>query len=190
MRKATRRAIDLVERLREAADVVDLLGRGERLDGGTVGGGVAAEAERRLVHLDRLAVELDRALDRLGRERQRADLEGVADQEDVGGDRVAEERAGDAAWRRRNGTCRRRRRRAIARLSRSVGSVKSTLRVKSPGRNSARFTTMSVWPGLTAASTFLVPATTMSPPMTSSAEAAATRMAWMSSGSLAMRMWL
>ena len=79
---------------------------------------------------------------------------------------------------------------AIARLSRSVGSEKSALRVKSPGRNSAVLTIIAVRPGLTAASTFLLPATTMSPPSTRSAPPAATRMAWMSSGRSAMRMWL
>ena len=65
----------------------------------------------------------------------------------------------------------------IARLSRSVGSEKSALRVNSPGSTSARFTTMVVTPGSTAASTFLVPATTMSPPSTRSAPRAAIRMA-------------
>jgi hypothetical protein len=54
--------------------------------------------------------------------------------------------------------------------------------------NSARLTT-TVAPGFTAASTFFDPATTMSPPSTRSALPAATRMAWMSSGRSAMRMW-
>ena len=77
----------------------------------------------------------------------------------------------------------------IARFSRSVGSEKSALRVKSPGRNSDVLMTIAV-PGFTADSTFLLPATTMSPPSTRSAPPAATRMAWMSSGRSAMRMWL
>src|SRR6266850_3362467 len=66
---------DLVERLREAARLVDFLGGGELLDRDTIHGGIAAEAERHLVHFDRLAVELDRMLDRRSGERQRADLE-------------------------------------------------------------------------------------------------------------------
>ena len=78
---------------------------------------------------------------------------------------------------------------AIARFSRSVGSEKSALRVKSPGRNSEVLTTIAV-PGCTADSTFLLPATTMSPPSTRSAPPAAMRMAWMSSGRSAIRMWL
>ena len=78
----------------------------------------------------------------------------------------------------------------IARFRRSVGSEKSALRVKSPGRNSAVLIIILVEPCLTAASTFLLPATTMSPPSTRSAPPAAIRMAWMSSGELAMRIWL
>ena len=46
------------------------------------------------------------------------------------------------------------------------------------------------WSRLTAASTFLALATTMSPPMTRSAPPAGTRIAWMSSGRRAMRKWL
>src|SRR5262249_49698277 len=61
----------------------------------------------------------------------------------------------------------------MARLRRSVGSEKSALRVKSPGSTSARLMTISVVPCFTAASTFLLPATTMSPPSTSSAPPAA-----------------
>ena len=58
------------------------------------------------------------------------------------------------------------------------------------GQEFAVLTTTRVWPGLIAPSTFLVPTTTMSPPSTRSAPPAATRMAWISSGVLAMRMWL
>ena len=61
----------------------------------------------------------------------------------------------------------------IARFSRSVGSEKSALRVKSPGITSAVFTTSAVWPCFTAASTFLVPVTTRSQPSTRSATPAA-----------------
>jgi hypothetical protein len=65
----------------------------------------------------------------------------------------------------------------MVRLSRSVGSENSGSRVNSQGSISARLITMAVVPGLTAASTFLLPATTMSPPMTRSARRAATRIA-------------
>ena len=78
----------------------------------------------------------------------------------------------------------------IARLRRSVGSEKSALRVKSPGRISAVLITIVVAPSLAVESTFLLPTTTMSPPSTRSHSPAATRMAWMSSGLFAMRMWL
>ena len=47
-----------------------------------------------------------------------------------------------------------------------------------------------VVPAFIAPSTFLAPATTMSPPRTRSAPPAAIRIAWISSGVLAMRMWL
>ncbi len=77
----------------------------------------------------------------------------------------------------------------MARFNRSVGSEKSALRVKSPGRNSDVLMTIAV-PGFTADSTFLLPATTMSPPSTRSAPPAATRMAWISSGRSAIRIWL
>ena len=49
-----------------------------------------------MVHRDRLAVELDRVLDRLRRERQRAELIGVAEHEHVGADRLAEQRVGES----------------------------------------------------------------------------------------------
>ena len=65
----------------------------------------------------------------------------------------------------------------MVRLSRSDGSENSGLRVNSPGSISARLMIIAVVPGFTAASTFLLPATTMSPPSTRSAERAATRMA-------------
>ncbi len=78
----------------------------------------------------------------------------------------------------------------MVRLRRSVGSENSGLRVNSPGSISARLITMAVVPGFTAARTLRVPATTMSPPSTRSALRAATRIAWISSGSLAKRMWL
>src|SRR6266581_7985007 len=57
----------------------------------------------------------------------------------------------------------------IARLMRSAGREKSASRVKSPGRISAKLAMIRLWPRLTAASTFLALATTMSPPMTRSA---------------------
>ena len=48
------------------------------------------------VHRHRFAVERDRALDRFRRQRQRADLIGVAEHHHVGGDRLAGDRIGDA----------------------------------------------------------------------------------------------
>ena len=103
--------------------------------------GAAAVAEGGDVHRHRLAVHLDRLLDRLGRQRQGAELIGVAEHEHVGADRIAEQRGGQAVRHRRNGCCSRPAWPVIARLSRSVGSEKSALRVKSPGRNSAVLTT-------------------------------------------------
>src|SRR5262249_1929079 len=70
----------------------------ERLDRGRLAGGAATPMERGLVHLHGLAVELDRLRDRRGRERDRAELIGVADEKDVGADAVAEERR--RGWRR------------------------------------------------------------------------------------------
>ena len=54
-----------------------------------------AEAEGLGVHGDGCAVEHDRPLDRLGAERDRAALEGEAQHQHVGGDRVAQHRRGD-----------------------------------------------------------------------------------------------
>ena len=72
----------------------------------------------------------------------------------------------------------------IARFRRSVGSEKSALRVKSPGRISAVLITIVVPPSFAVERIFLLPTTTMSPPSTRSHSPAATRMAWMSSGLL------
>ena len=47
--------------------------------------------ERGLVHLHGFTVELDRLHDRGGRERDRAELIGIADEKDVAADAVAEE---------------------------------------------------------------------------------------------------
>ena len=67
--------------LRDARDVV----RGEPSPG-----------KRLLVHLDRRAIDLDRAQDGLQRQRDRALLVGEAEHEGVGGDAVAHQRRGDA----------------------------------------------------------------------------------------------
>ena len=56
--------------------------------------GEPAPGEGHAVHLDRGAVELDRLLDRLQRQRDRAALEGEAEHEGVGGDAVAHQRRG------------------------------------------------------------------------------------------------
>ena len=59
-----------------------------------IGRGETAELERLRVHLDRDAVDLDRLLDRLRRQRQQALLIGIAHHHDVGGDGIAEQRFG------------------------------------------------------------------------------------------------
>jgi hypothetical protein len=59
-----------------------------------IGDRQAAEAEGLLVHLDRDAVDLDRLLDRLRRQRQQPLLIGIAHHHHVGGDAVAEQRLG------------------------------------------------------------------------------------------------
>src|SRR5215467_2054641 len=181
----------LVEGLREAPRIARRFRcrLDERLDRRRLAGGAATPMERGLVHLHGLAVELDRLRDRGGRERDRAELIGIADEKDVGADAVAEERRCgprrvDEVRLLAAGVSR------MARLRRSVGSEKSALRVKSPGSTSARLMTISVVPCFTAASTFLLPATTMSPPSTRSAPPAAMRMAWISSERSAMRIWL
>ena len=84
----------LLERLRQPARLVLFLRRGlrRRLDRGRIDDRAAAPAERRLVHGHRLAVERDRFLDRGRRQRDRAELIGIADEENVGADRIAEQR--------------------------------------------------------------------------------------------------
>ena len=65
-----------------------------RLQPRRIGGGETAELERLRVHLDRDAVDLDRLLDRLRRQRQQALLIGIAHHHDVGGDGIAEQHFG------------------------------------------------------------------------------------------------
>ncbi len=77
----------------------------------------------------------------------------------------------------------------MARFNRSVGSEKSALRVKSPGRNSEVLMTIAV-PGFTADSTFLLPATTISRREPGRRRPPRRGMAWISSGRSAIRMWL
>ena len=74
---------------------------------------------------------------------------------------------------------------SIERFSRSVGSAKSGLRVKSPGKTSAALTTTPVSAPRIEASTTLAPETTRSQPRIRSASPAATRIAWMPSGARA-----
>ena len=64
----------------------------QRLDLRAVDRGATAPMERGLVHVDRLAVELDRPLDGGGRQRDRAELIGIADQEHIGAERLPEQR--------------------------------------------------------------------------------------------------
>ena len=78
----------------------------------------------------------------------------------------------------------------IAFFSRSTGSEKSAERANSPGMISAVLATKIVWFSRTAASTFLAPDTTRSQPRIRSALPAETRIAWISSGVLAIRTWL
>ena len=73
-------------------------GRGLRqiFNGSAIDRRATAPVEGRLVHRHRLAVELDRLLDRRGRQRHRSELIGVADEEHVGADRLAEQGGGNA----------------------------------------------------------------------------------------------
>ena len=59
-----------------------------------IGCGETAELERLRVHLDGDAVDLDRLLDGLHRQRQQALLIGIAEHHDVGGDGIAKQRFG------------------------------------------------------------------------------------------------
>ena len=56
-----------------------------------IGSRQSPELERLRVHLDRDAVDLDRLLDRLGRERQQPLLIGIAHHHHVGGDGIAKQ---------------------------------------------------------------------------------------------------
>ena len=56
-------------------------------------GGHAPQAKSPAVQLDRDMIELDRPLDRLGREWQQAFLIGIADHEEIGADGIAEKRS-------------------------------------------------------------------------------------------------
>ena len=70
-------------------------GRRDRFDLGAIERRATAPVKRGLVHGHGFAVELDRLLDRRGGKRQRAELIGVADQEHVGAERLAEQRGRD-----------------------------------------------------------------------------------------------
>jgi hypothetical protein len=61
-------------------------------DGMEIDHGQATPGERGLVHLDRGAVEFDRAHDRFERQRHQSLLPGIAKHEQVGGDCVADQR--------------------------------------------------------------------------------------------------
>ena len=87
----------LVERFGHGLAVDDRgLRRDEPLDGLQVDGGTTAPQERGLVHLHGGAVQLDRLVQRVGRDRHEAALHRVAEHEHVGRDRVAHQRRRDA----------------------------------------------------------------------------------------------
>ena len=120
-------------------------GPADRLDGGQVVRRAPAPEEGLPVEVDLDAVDLDRALDRLARQREQALLPSVADQEQVGADRVADQRpgepagvdeadpAGPAAS-------------TIACSQPSAGKARSGARVKSPVIAASRLTTAAVTP--------------------------------------------
>ena len=68
-----------------------------RLDRGEIVGGAAAPEEGAAIEVDLDAVDLDRALDGLARQRDQALLPSVADQQQVGADGVADQGAGEPA---------------------------------------------------------------------------------------------
>ncbi len=72
-------------------------------------------------------------------------LEGEAQHEHVGAERIAEQRGSACAWRRRNARCSSPAASRIAFFSRSTGSEKSADRAKSPGMISAVLATKMVW---------------------------------------------
>ena len=71
--------------------------RRDALDLGAIKRGAAAPVKRRGVHGDRFAIEHDRLLDRRRRQRDGAELVGIADQKQVRADRLAEQSGGDTA---------------------------------------------------------------------------------------------
>ena len=77
-----------IQRLRRRRLVLALHHRGEPR---RIGRGQPPEPERLGVHLDRDAVDLDRLLDRGGRQRQQSLLIGIAQHHHVGGDGIAEQ---------------------------------------------------------------------------------------------------
>ena len=95
MRNATRFATTSSSDGGAAAASLRSDGSRSALDGGEVDGGEASPRQRALVHRDGAAVQLDGALERRERDRQQPALQRVADQEQVGADRVAEQRGGD-----------------------------------------------------------------------------------------------
>ena len=87
---------DLVERARQAVEGHDVVGRRHQsLDGSAIVRGAAAPAEGTEIHLDGSAVQLDRLLERFEADRDQALLPGIAQHEEVGGDRIAHQAGGD-----------------------------------------------------------------------------------------------
>ena len=149
-------------------------------------GRAAAPEEGLLVRLDGGAVELDRLLDGRGRHRDQPLLIGEAQHEQVGGDGIAAAAGGEPRGVDEVGGARARRRRLIIVLQASrPGKSRSGLRVKSPVVASLRVDHRR---GLALLRSWRAPsklaATTMSQPSSSRAPPAASRTAWMSSGSL------
>ena len=99
--------------------------------------GAAAPAEGRNVHGDGFAVEFDRLFDRLRRQRQTAMLEGEAEHEHVGAERIAEKCRQPCAWRRRNAPSRRPPPCGSPSSAVRPGAKRSAERANSPGMISA-----------------------------------------------------
>jgi hypothetical protein len=162
---------------------------GQSLDGRRVVGVGATPGERPLVEVDGLAVDLDRPEQRLARDRDEALLPGPAEEEEVGGDAVAQERLGC-----RVASTKRVRpspaAAAIRRRSAAPGKTRSGLRAKSPVTVSSVSTTTVVAPLRTASSACPPAATTRSHPSNTSAPPAAIRVLPISSWRRATFRWV
>ena len=109
-------------------------------------GGAAAPLEGGEVEIDRDAVQLDRPLDRLRRYRHQPLLVGMAEHEQVGRDRIAEQPGREPGRVDELGAALADRGGDIARAGRGSGTARSGLRVKSPVMISWLLTTARVVP--------------------------------------------